>query len=132
MDQTAPDADRVLIWDDVSLHDVDFQHSNYSVGATWHGFYDKGGSHMHHFTWCVGSSPGGEDVVPCTNVAMAFNAHKRLDVPLTHGISESNKVNFTVYFKLKYVNTINKLVWSGNHLNILYYWNIFCRTKILQ
>ena len=40
-----------------------------TVGATWRGFSDLG-SGIASYRACVGTTPGGENVVPCLNLGL--------------------------------------------------------------
>ena len=43
------------------------------VSAKWLGFQEPEAA-IDHYEWCVGTSPGGSDVVPCHNVGLALSA----------------------------------------------------------
>ncbi|XP_078574183.1 uncharacterized protein LOC144860694 [Branchiostoma floridae x Branchiostoma japonicum] len=53
------------VYDGLGVHDADYQNDSLTVSATWYGFSDLE-SYIHHYVWCVASSPGAEDILPCT------------------------------------------------------------------
>eukprot|EP00058_Branchiostoma_floridae_P023180 XP_002608670.1 hypothetical protein BRAFLDRAFT_73893 [Branchiostoma floridae] len=82
VDTIAPAAGTV--YDGFGLHDADYQNDSLTVWATWHGFSDLE-SYIHHYIWCVGSSPGAEDILPCRDVGVALSASEKLDQSLISG-----------------------------------------------
>ncbi|XP_078585869.1 uncharacterized protein LOC144867679 [Branchiostoma floridae x Branchiostoma japonicum] len=82
VDTIAPAAGTV--YDGFGLHDADYQNDSLTVWATWHGFSDLE-SYIRHYIWCVGSSPGAEDILPCRDVGVALYASEKLDQSLISG-----------------------------------------------
>ncbi|XP_078573997.1 uncharacterized protein LOC144860568 isoform X2 [Branchiostoma floridae x Branchiostoma japonicum] len=82
VDTIAPTAGTV--YDGLGLHDADYQNDSLTVWATWHGFSDLE-SYIHHYVWCVGSSPGAEDILPCRDVGVQISASEKVTQALTSG-----------------------------------------------
>ncbi|KAI8509825.1 hypothetical protein Bbelb_122530 [Branchiostoma belcheri] len=72
------------VYDGLGLHDADYQNDSYTVLATWHGYSDLE-SYIHHYIWCVGSSPGAEDLLTCRDVGVQISATEKLTQALTPG-----------------------------------------------
>ena len=49
--------------------DIDIQGTWAVISASWHKFFDAESS-IESYTWCAGLTPGGDDVVECTNVGL--------------------------------------------------------------
>ena len=67
---TKPDSGTVH--DGLGTADVDYivMTDPPTLSATWRGFSDLG-SGMSSYLACVGTTPGGQDVVPCVNCGLA-------------------------------------------------------------
>ncbi|XP_078657344.1 uncharacterized protein LOC144903237 [Branchiostoma floridae x Branchiostoma belcheri] len=72
------------VYDGLGLHDADYQNDSHAVWATWHGFSDLE-SYIHHYIWCVGSSPGAEDLLACRDVGVQISATEKLTQTLVSG-----------------------------------------------
>ncbi|KAI8519528.1 hypothetical protein Bbelb_027850, partial [Branchiostoma belcheri] len=72
------------VYDGLGLHDADYQNDSNTVWATWHGFSDLE-SYIHHYVWCVGSSPGAEDLLTCRDVGVQISATEKLTQALVSG-----------------------------------------------
>ena len=88
IDRTAPVVGQV--WDGLEESDVDAQSSLSRVSASWKDFSDDE-SQIVAYYWCVGTSPGGEDVVELTSVGLATVA-----LSSGHVLTTGKKVYVTV------------------------------------
>ncbi|XP_002736788.1 uncharacterized protein LOC100378079, partial [Saccoglossus kowalevskii] len=73
VDNTVPTTG--VVYDGFGLHDAEYQNITDTISASWHGFSDLQ-SYISHYLWCVGSSPGAEDIVACENVGLQLSASK--------------------------------------------------------
>eukprot|EP00058_Branchiostoma_floridae_P000533 XP_002586021.1 hypothetical protein BRAFLDRAFT_110187 [Branchiostoma floridae] len=81
-----------VVYDGVDIHDIEFQNCSSHVAASWHGFSDLQ-SYIHHYVWCVGSTPGTDDILTCTDVGLSLAEVKEISPALTTG----TKYYSTVY-----------------------------------
>ncbi|XP_070562336.1 uncharacterized protein [Ptychodera flava] len=72
------------VFDGIGLTDVDYQNSSFLLTASWYGFSDLQ-SYMDHYIWCVGSTPGAEDIAACRSVGIRLSHALYLDNPLNEG-----------------------------------------------
>ncbi|XP_070571538.1 uncharacterized protein [Ptychodera flava] len=80
-----------IVYDGLGLEDNDYQNSTTVVSASWHGFSDLESS-IDHYIWCVGRSPGAEDILPCHDVGLHLSKAETLDLPITSGERYFSKV----------------------------------------
>ncbi|XP_078616228.1 uncharacterized protein LOC144884650 [Branchiostoma floridae x Branchiostoma japonicum] len=73
-----------VVYDGVDIHDMDYQNCSSHVAASWHGFSDLQ-SYIHHYVWCVGSTPGTDDILTCTDVGLSLAEVKEISPALTTG-----------------------------------------------
>ncbi|XP_078696223.1 uncharacterized protein LOC144924666 [Branchiostoma floridae x Branchiostoma belcheri] len=81
-----------VVYDGLDIHDRDYQNCSSHVAASWHGFSDLQ-SYIHHYVWCVGSTPGTDDILTCTDVGLRLSDVKEISPVLTSG----TKYYSTVY-----------------------------------
>ncbi|KAI8487523.1 hypothetical protein Bbelb_347570 [Branchiostoma belcheri] len=81
-----------VVYDGLDIHDRDYQNCSSHVAASWHGFSDLQ-SYIHHYVWCVGSTPGTDDILTCTDVGLRLSDVKEISPELTSG----TKYYSTVY-----------------------------------
>ncbi|XP_078696304.1 uncharacterized protein LOC144924691 isoform X1 [Branchiostoma floridae x Branchiostoma belcheri] len=81
-----------VLYDGLDIHDRDYQNCSSQVAASWHGFSDLH-SYIHHYVWCVGSTPGTDDILTCTDVGLRLSDVKEISPELTSG----TKYYSTVY-----------------------------------
>ena len=65
------------VWDGHGFADQDYSSDDHRVSAWWRGFSDNE-SYIDHYEWCVGTTPGAQDVWPCHDVGL----HTRMTVVL--------------------------------------------------
>ncbi|XP_070570802.1 uncharacterized protein [Ptychodera flava] len=80
-----------VVYDGLGLHDADYQNNTDVVAASWKGFTDLE-SFIDYYRWCVGSSPGNDDILPCENVGLRLSASRKLTNPLYNGQQYFSKV----------------------------------------
>ncbi|XP_070572874.1 uncharacterized protein [Ptychodera flava] len=80
-----------VVHDGLGIHDSDYQNSSTIVAASWHGFSDLQSS-IHHYMWCVGTTPGAEDVLPCRDVGLHLSIATISERGLSSGQSYFSKV----------------------------------------
>uniref|UniRef100_A0ABM0GTS6 Uncharacterized protein LOC100370115 n=1 Tax=Saccoglossus kowalevskii TaxID=10224 RepID=A0ABM0GTS6_SACKO len=85
-----------IVYDGLGLHDADYQNSTTTVSANWHGFSDLQ-SYVDYYLWCVGSSPGFDDILSCQSVGL----RKSFSRTVKRRIATGTKV----YSKVMAVNT---------------------------
>ncbi|CAH1259452.1 Hypp2286 [Branchiostoma lanceolatum] len=90
VDTEAPSAG--VVYDGLDIHDMDYQNCSSHVAASWHGFSDLQ-SYINHYVWCVGSTPGTDDILTCTDVGLRLSEMKAISPSLTAG----TKYYSTVY-----------------------------------
>ncbi|XP_035696851.1 uncharacterized protein LOC118430248 [Branchiostoma floridae] len=73
-----------IVYDGANIHDMDFQNCSSHVAASWHGFSDLQ-SYIHHYVWCVGSTPGTDDILTCTDVGISLAEVKEISPALPTG-----------------------------------------------
>ncbi len=63
------------VWDGLASgprsHDIECDVFGAPLAATWYGFAAFADLGLDHFEWAVGTTPGGDDVLPFTNVGLA-------------------------------------------------------------
>ncbi|XP_077997650.1 uncharacterized protein LOC144450798 isoform X2 [Glandiceps talaboti] len=85
------DPTKGIVYDGLGLHDANYQNMTDMVSSSWHGFSDLQSS-IDHYMWCIGSTSGAEDVLPCENVGLRLSASKSLNTPLHNGQKYFSKV----------------------------------------
>ena len=63
-----------------SVGDISVIGTLYDISAHWSAF-DEPDSAIDHYEWCVGTSPGDDDVVACRNVGLALRATAHVTNP---------------------------------------------------
>ncbi|XP_062576068.1 uncharacterized protein LOC134237945 [Saccostrea cucullata] len=86
MDNSPPNVG--VVTDGTSSNDKEHQSIRNWIGATWHGFTDPQ-SGISHYVWWVGTTPGGNDILPAKEVylveeATAYNFSQ--EIPLSKRI----------------------------------------------
>ena len=82
-----------VVYDGFGLVDINFVSvvKDRTLGATWRGFSDLG-SGIASYRVCVGTTPGGEDVVPCINVGLATQHKFTLPDNIPNGNWSTNQL----------------------------------------
>ncbi|XP_066275498.1 uncharacterized protein [Branchiostoma lanceolatum] len=84
VDTETPSAGVLVVYDGLHIHDMDYQNCSSHVAASWHGFSDLH-SYIHHYVWCVGSTPGTDDILTCVNVGLSLSEVEEISPVLTAG-----------------------------------------------
>ncbi|XP_077866322.1 uncharacterized protein LOC144354078 [Saccoglossus kowalevskii] len=80
-----------VVYDGLGVHDADYQNYSNKVSASWYGFSDLESS-IHHYLWCVGSAPGYEDILTCTNMGLHLSASDTIQNSIQSGMLYYSKV----------------------------------------
>ncbi|XP_070573739.1 uncharacterized protein [Ptychodera flava] len=80
-----------VVHDGLGIHDSGYQNSSNIVAASWHGFSDLQSS-IHHYMWCVGTTPGAEDILSCENVGLRLSMVTSTEYSFDSGQSYYSKV----------------------------------------
>ncbi|XP_070573737.1 uncharacterized protein [Ptychodera flava] len=80
-----------VVHDGLGIYDSEYQNSSTIVAASWHGFSDLQSS-IHHYIWCVGNTPGADDVLPCRDVGLHLSMATTSEYGLISGQSYFSKV----------------------------------------
>ncbi|XP_070573756.1 uncharacterized protein [Ptychodera flava] len=89
VDTTPPEVG--VVNDGLGIHDSGYQNSSTIVAASWHGFSDLQSS-VHHYMWCVGTTPGAEDILLCEDVGLRLSMATAIEGSLSIGQSYFSKV----------------------------------------
>nr|XP_006820035.1 PREDICTED: uncharacterized protein LOC102804825 [Saccoglossus kowalevskii] len=80
-----------IVYDGLGLYDADYQNSTTTVSANWHGFSDLQ-SYVDYYLWCVGSSPGLEDILSCQSVGLKTSFSRTVATAISTGTKVYSKV----------------------------------------